>query len=260
MSIIAVDHPCDLLPIRRISPLRTYHVTPFASRSWVTRRDTFSTVPMASPVSITSPTPYWSSRIMKMPERKSLTRLWAPKPRATPPTPAEASTGPSGIPMIDMTVRTVTVATTNVTMLRRIEPIVRVRCRCRSWASPTAPARTRPARLGSCASRWACRLVAVSTTRWMSRSSSQRATRANARMTTMSRGSPRNHVRASVQVSEGKVIWSMRAIVVDVGPYAAPRGPLARQLPAHPHLKSERNRPPGTTPVFCCVPEWRRCV
>ena len=83
---MAVDQPCVLLPIRTISPLRTYHVMPPASRSWVTRSDTFSTVPTTSPVSMTSPTPYWSSTIMKTPDRKSLTRLCAPKPSATPPT------------------------------------------------------------------------------------------------------------------------------------------------------------------------------
>ena len=75
------------------------------SRSRVTRSETSSTVPMASPVSMTSPTPYWSSRIMKMPERKSLTRLWAPKPSATPPTPAEASSGAEGMPTVVMIVR-----------------------------------------------------------------------------------------------------------------------------------------------------------
>ena len=94
MSTIAVAKPCDRLPIRMISPLRTYQVTPFASRSRVIRRVTSSTVPIASPVSMTSPTPYWSSMIMKTPERKSLTRLCAPKPSATPATPADASSGP----------------------------------------------------------------------------------------------------------------------------------------------------------------------
>ena len=78
---------------------------PPASRSWVTRSDTFSTVPTTSPVSMTSPTPYWSSTIMKTPDRKSLTRLCAPKASATPPTLAEASIGPSGMPTRDMTVR-----------------------------------------------------------------------------------------------------------------------------------------------------------
>ena len=51
------------------------------------------TSPEATPASIVSPTPYWSSRIMKTPDRKSVTRLRAPKPSATPATPAEASSG-----------------------------------------------------------------------------------------------------------------------------------------------------------------------
>src|SRR6478735_6820352 len=112
MSTMAVDQPCVLLPIRTISPLRTYHVMPPASRSWVTRSDTFSTVPTTSPVSMTSPTPYWSSTIMKTPDRKSLTRLCAPKASATPPTLAEASIGPSGIPTRERTVRAVMPSTT----------------------------------------------------------------------------------------------------------------------------------------------------
>ena len=82
-----------MLPTRRISPLRTYQTVPLTSRSRVTRRLTASTVPLASPTSTTSPTPYWSSKIMKMPDRKSLTRLWAPKPRATPMMPAPAISG-----------------------------------------------------------------------------------------------------------------------------------------------------------------------
>ena len=49
--------------------------------------------PVAKPVSMTSPTPYWSSRIMKTPVRKSLIRLWAPKPTAMPTTPALARIG-----------------------------------------------------------------------------------------------------------------------------------------------------------------------
>ena len=68
--------------------MRTYQTVPLTSRSRVTRRLTASTVPLASPTSTTSPTPYWSSKIMKMPDRKSLTRLCAPKPSATPRMPA----------------------------------------------------------------------------------------------------------------------------------------------------------------------------
>ena len=82
-----------MLPTRRISPLRTYQTVPLTSRSRVTRRLTASTVPMASPRSTTSPTPYWSSKIMKMPDRKSLTSAWAPKPSATPMMPALAMSG-----------------------------------------------------------------------------------------------------------------------------------------------------------------------
>ena len=80
MSTTAVAQPCERLAMRTISPLRMYQTTPLPSRSRVTRSVTSSTVPIASPVSMTSPTPYWSSMIMKMPDRKSLTRLCAPKP------------------------------------------------------------------------------------------------------------------------------------------------------------------------------------
>src|SRR6478609_6758837 len=120
MSTIAVANPCDRLPMRMISPLRTYQVTPLASRNRVIRRVTSSTVPIASPVSITSPTPYWSSMIMNTPARKSLTRLCAPKPSATPATPADASSGASGMPSRAMIVSTAMVTTTKVTVLRRL--------------------------------------------------------------------------------------------------------------------------------------------
>ena len=49
-----------------------------------------STVPVAGPASMTSPTPYWSSMSMKMPDRKSRTRFWAPKPSGDP---GDAGTG-----------------------------------------------------------------------------------------------------------------------------------------------------------------------
>ena len=69
MSTIAVDQPWLLFATRTISPLRTYQATPLPSRSLVIRSVTSSTVPTASPVSIRSPTPYWSSSSMKMPDR-----------------------------------------------------------------------------------------------------------------------------------------------------------------------------------------------
>src|SRR5450759_816130 len=89
-STMARDQPWVLLPTRTTSPLRTNQSVPLMSRTWVTLKPIASTVPEASPRSITSPMPYWSSTIMNKPERKSLTRGWAPKHRATPAMPAEA--------------------------------------------------------------------------------------------------------------------------------------------------------------------------
>ena len=83
-----------MLPTRMISPLRTYQTVPLTSRSRVTRSVTASTVPVASPTSTTSPMPYWSSKSMKRPDRKSETSDWAPKPSATPTMPAPAMSGP----------------------------------------------------------------------------------------------------------------------------------------------------------------------
>ena len=83
-SMITRDQPCDMLPMRRISPLRTYQSVPFTSRTCVTRTLTYSTMPVASPRSTTSPMPTWSSATMKMPFSTSLTMFWAPKPRPAP--------------------------------------------------------------------------------------------------------------------------------------------------------------------------------
>ncbi len=82
-----------MFPTRRISPFGTCQTVPSTPRSRVVRRFTISTVPVASPTSITSPTPYWSSASMNRPERKSFTSAWEPKPRATPTTPAPAMSG-----------------------------------------------------------------------------------------------------------------------------------------------------------------------
>src|SRR5918993_848358 len=182
MSTMAVEYPWDRLPMRMISPLRTYQVTPFASRRRVIRRVTSSTVPIPSPASTTSPTPYWSSRIMEMRARKSLTRLGAPKPSAPPATPADARSGPRGMPTSAMTVRTVRVTTTRVTMLRSSDAMVSTRCRCRSLARPAADARTRPARLDSANLRADVDVV-VTTTGSMSRCTSQRTRTARTMVT-----------------------------------------------------------------------------
>ncbi len=68
MSIVAVDQPWLRLPTRVISPLRTNQTSPEESTSLVIRNPTSCTVPTTSPVSIRSPTPNWSSKIMRMPE------------------------------------------------------------------------------------------------------------------------------------------------------------------------------------------------
>ena len=105
------------LPTRRISPLRTYQTVPSTSRTRVTRRPTFSTVPIASPRSTASPTPYWSSIIIITPDRKSLTRFWAPKPIARPSTPALARIGATFMPTSESTITKAMPKTTVVVML-----------------------------------------------------------------------------------------------------------------------------------------------
>ena len=135
-SSSARDHCCDLLPTRRISPLGTCHTVPSTSRRRVVRRLTPSTRPEASPTSTMSPTPNWSSTSMKMPERKSFTRLWAPKPSATPAIPAPAMSGPSWTPNSPRTTSTTRVPMTALAMLRRTAPMVSARCRARALAGP----------------------------------------------------------------------------------------------------------------------------
>src|SRR5665647_81493 len=193
MSTTAVDHPCERLPILTISPLRMYQTIPLASRNLVTRSVTSSTVPIASPVSMTSPTPYWSSRIMKMPLRKSLTRLCAPKPNATPTTPADARSGPSGRPNVDMTVSSARVKMTNVDVLLRTAPIVPARWALRVWSRPMAFARTRDARRGVWLTRRAARVRALSTTRSIARWSTHRSSIAPTNVPMMVSEGPISH-------------------------------------------------------------------
>ena len=135
-STIPVDQPWLWLPTCRISPLRTYQTIPLESRSRVTRRPTASTVPVVpSPVSTRSPTPYWSSRIRKMPDKKSLTSVCAPKPSATPTMPALASSGPIGRPMTSRIISSATPMTTPVMTLRSTDAMVSARCLRRSDSS-----------------------------------------------------------------------------------------------------------------------------
>ena len=67
---------------------------------------------------MTSPTPYWSSISMKMPDRKSRTRFWAPKPTATPTMPAPAISGPRLSPSSERAMRAAMVSTVADTTLR----------------------------------------------------------------------------------------------------------------------------------------------
>ena len=120
-STTTTAQPWLLLPTRTISPLRMYQSTPRPSRIVVIRSPTDSTVPLASPTSTTSPTPYWSSMSMKMPDRKSRTRFCAPNPTATPTMPAPAMSGPRLRPSSDRAI--------SVAMLRvwaTIQPAARI--------------------------------------------------------------------------------------------------------------------------------------
>src|SRR6476661_6497455 len=223
MSTSAVDQPWLLLPIRTISPLRMYQTTPDPSRSRVTRRETSSTVPVASPVSMTSPTPYWSSRIMKIPDRKSLTRLCAPNPRATPPTPAAASTGARLIPTMSSTVRMATNATMKVTTLRSSEPIVRVRWRCRSWAAPVAWASTRLAREVSPVRRASDFAIVAVTTRPIERSNNHRITIAAITVITTLSGAPTNQSQTPLGVTFSSAFRNATASGIGI-PLLGPQG------------------------------------
>ncbi|CAG6393232.1 hypothetical protein SCOCK_20263 [Actinacidiphila cocklensis] len=138
-STTAVAQPWLRLPIRLTSPLRTYQISPFSPRSFVTRRPTSTTVPDATPASMTSPTPYWSSRIMKTPDRKSVTRLRAPKPIATPATPALASSGARSIFSTDRTVSAAVPRMRNDATLLSTEPIASLRCLRRSALTSSPP-------------------------------------------------------------------------------------------------------------------------
>jgi hypothetical protein len=65
----AILRSASSVTIFSIAPLRMCQTIPFTSRTRVIRSVTFSTVPVASPTVITSPTPYWSSTSMKIPAR-----------------------------------------------------------------------------------------------------------------------------------------------------------------------------------------------
>ena len=128
-SMRARDHSIDALPTLRISPLGTKNTVPSMARSRVTRNVMSSTVPVAaSPRATTSPTPYWSSMRMKRPDRKSFTRLWAPKPMASPAIPAPANSGARSTPSSPSTMNSAMASTTPRTTLAATSPTVSARC------------------------------------------------------------------------------------------------------------------------------------
>jgi hypothetical protein len=104
-------------------------------------------VPLASPTSTMSPTPYWSSTRMKIPARKSFTRLWAPKPMATPARPAPAMSGPRLMPSSPRIVMRARPQITNDATERSTAPSVAARAADRSDTAPvesTESGRTAP--------------------------------------------------------------------------------------------------------------------
>ena len=133
--MITRDQPIDMLPMRVISPLRTYQSVPFTSRTVVTRTLTYSTIPVARPRSTTSPMPTWSSATMKMPLSTSFTMFCAPKPRPAPMAAVSRVSEPSAVGASRFTISSsATMTIETLTMFCRIDPSVRVRCTSRTAA------------------------------------------------------------------------------------------------------------------------------
>ncbi len=55
--------------MRRMSPLGMTYMVPSTPRKRVRRMVTSSTTPVTSPIVTESPTLYWSSMVMRMPEK-----------------------------------------------------------------------------------------------------------------------------------------------------------------------------------------------
>jgi hypothetical protein len=143
-------------------------------------------VPTASPRSTTSPTPYWSSIIIITPERKSLTRFWAPKPIARPSTPALARIGATSIPTSESTITTAMPNTTVVVMLFSSEPRLLAR-----WAR----------RLKVCRVPGIVAVSARATTRSIAFDATHRTRTAPTPITRMASGTPISQVAACARVS-----------------------------------------------------------
>ena len=130
---------------------------------------------------------------MNRPDRKSFTIDWAPKPRATPPMPAPAISGPRFTPISPITISAANVHTVNTTMLRRTCPSVSARDSARTRATSSISILPGPRSRNLCRREWldaeAMRLV----NRTMARLANRVAIHANTRMSAMRIG------RSSVQ-------------------------------------------------------------
>ena len=127
-----VADPQDL-PVGDV-PHRAVHVAEPRGRAATRPRP----CPTASPTSTMSPTPYWSSTRMKMPARKSFTRLWAPKPRATPASPAPAISGARLMPSSPRIVMPAMAQITTEATDRSTTPSVSARADARSDTTPVS--------------------------------------------------------------------------------------------------------------------------
>jgi hypothetical protein len=140
---------------------------------------------VADAASTTSPTPYWSSISMKMPEMKSRTRFWEPNPTATPTIPAPAISGPRSTPTVPSAISPARVQMpTEATLFSRAPTVSARWTRRRLGISPVrarAEGARRAARPPSS--------VMCSTIRRMARRTSRLATQAATRIRTAVAGS-----------------------------------------------------------------------
>jgi hypothetical protein len=156
-----------------------------------------------------------------MPDRKSRTRLCAPKPSATPATPALASNGPIGMPSLSSTVTNAMPKMTNVATLRSTDPTVSARWPRRSETNaPAAPASTREL-LRSCGS--SARFAAVAareTTRSIARCTSHRMTSEPSTMPAICSGVPSSQSSVLCVLSTVAFHWNA-SVTRCSGPVAA---------------------------------------
>ncbi len=68
-STMARAQPRERLPMRRMSPLGMMNMVPSTPRKRVRRMVTSSMTPVTSPIVTESPTLYWSSMVMRIPEK-----------------------------------------------------------------------------------------------------------------------------------------------------------------------------------------------